>query len=372
MCSRRASAVGSVGWRNVPAGPVKVPTCSRSSCRGRGVVPGRRPVVVSMMRIEQQREPAQHDVGADAVFEAVVDRAQVQDLLHVPPAAFDLQELLVAQRDVLGGQVRVASSAAGTSRPGSPRRRSSALSMRSSPPGVTRRYRFRPGLVEIFPRSSPRFVAGSVSEPAISSVELGDQLLADVRRRGRRRRGCGRSRTARCSDDLHLLDPHVRRAIVLVAALPRQRGLDLRGVGAQLLADDVGVVALAQVAAVVLRRRTRGRRPRSPGQGPVPHVVLDLADQRRSRWCCRASTTPAPGSRRGSRPSRSRSGAGRRGSPWTCRRSGTRPCRRRARRRLPSSAAVRAVPSGAVAGCRAGRGRVRRGPDRFVGVLGSK
>ena len=56
---------------------------------------------------EQQREPAQHDVGADALFEAVIDRAQVEDLLHVPPAAFDLQELLVAQRDVGGGQVRV-------------------------------------------------------------------------------------------------------------------------------------------------------------------------------------------------------------------------------------------------------------------------
>jgi hypothetical protein len=43
-----------------------------------------------------------------------------------------------------------------------------ALSMRSSPPGVTRRYRFSPGLVEIFPRSSPRFIAGSVSDPAIN------------------------------------------------------------------------------------------------------------------------------------------------------------------------------------------------------------
>jgi hypothetical protein len=34
-------------------------------------------------------------------------RAQVQDLLHVPPAAFDLEELLVAQRDVGGREVRV-------------------------------------------------------------------------------------------------------------------------------------------------------------------------------------------------------------------------------------------------------------------------
>jgi hypothetical protein len=56
---------------------------------------------------QEQREPAQHDVSADAFFEAVIDRAQVQDLLHVPPAAFDFQELLVAQRDVGGRQVRV-------------------------------------------------------------------------------------------------------------------------------------------------------------------------------------------------------------------------------------------------------------------------
>ena len=41
--------------------------------------------------------------------------------------------------------------------------------MRSSPPGVTRRYRFSPGLVEIFPRSSPRFITGRLSDPAISS-----------------------------------------------------------------------------------------------------------------------------------------------------------------------------------------------------------
>src|SRR5690242_18829095 len=44
---------------------------------------------------EQQREPAQQHVCADAFFEAVVDRAQVEGLLHVPPAAFDFQELLV-------------------------------------------------------------------------------------------------------------------------------------------------------------------------------------------------------------------------------------------------------------------------------------
>ena len=135
---------------------------------------------------EQQREPAQQDVGADAFFEAVVDRAQVEDLLHVPPAAFDLEELLVAQRDVGGGAGAGPSSAAGTSRRGWPRPCILALSMRSSPPGVTRRYRFRPGLVEIFPRSSPRFITGR-------RVGAGDQLG----RAGRpAARGCAASRVA--------------------------------------------------------------------------------------------------------------------------------------------------------------------------------
>jgi hypothetical protein len=46
-------------------------------------------------------------VGADAVFFAVVDRAQINDLLEGAPAAFDLEELLVAQGDVLRGQGRV-------------------------------------------------------------------------------------------------------------------------------------------------------------------------------------------------------------------------------------------------------------------------
>ena len=56
---------------------------------------------------EQQSQRAQRDGGADAFFEVVVDRSQVDDLFHVPPAAFDFEQLLVADRDVLGGQVRV-------------------------------------------------------------------------------------------------------------------------------------------------------------------------------------------------------------------------------------------------------------------------
>jgi hypothetical protein len=40
---------------------------------------------------QQEGEPAQQNVGADAFFGPVVDRPQVQDLLHVPPATLDFQ-----------------------------------------------------------------------------------------------------------------------------------------------------------------------------------------------------------------------------------------------------------------------------------------
>ena len=56
---------------------------------------------------EEQSEPAQHHVGADAFPESVVSGPQVDDLLSLPPAPFDLQQLLAAQGDVLGAQVRV-------------------------------------------------------------------------------------------------------------------------------------------------------------------------------------------------------------------------------------------------------------------------
>src|SRR5689334_5293385 len=48
---------------------------------------------------QEQGEPAEDEVGADALFFAVVDRAQVDDLLEVSPAALDFQELPVAQGD---------------------------------------------------------------------------------------------------------------------------------------------------------------------------------------------------------------------------------------------------------------------------------
>src|SRR5665647_2524129 len=56
---------------------------------------------------EEQGQPAEQHVGADALFFAVVDGPQVDDLLHVPPAALDLVELLVAEGDVRGRELGV-------------------------------------------------------------------------------------------------------------------------------------------------------------------------------------------------------------------------------------------------------------------------
>ena len=99
------AGVRSAVWRKVPAGPVKVPRVSWAELVG-DLVPGGAGGGLGDAD-EQQGEPAQDDVGADPLFQPVVDRAQVDDLLHVSPAAFDFQELPVAQGDVGGGQLRV-------------------------------------------------------------------------------------------------------------------------------------------------------------------------------------------------------------------------------------------------------------------------
>src|SRR5512142_43421 len=115
---------------------------------------------------EQQGQPAQQHVGADAVFLAVVDRAQVEHALHVPPAAFDFEQLLVAQRDVFDGQggslVRSRNL---------PSNLASALtaarSTRSRPVRVWRRNRRSPGWARSWPTSSARLVLVQVSVSAM-------------------------------------------------------------------------------------------------------------------------------------------------------------------------------------------------------------
>ena len=220
--SRRASRSrwgldSSVRWRNMPVGPVKVPAWSRS--RWRRTWRQVWPVRVSMMRMSSSASQHSSDVGADAFFEPVIDRAQVQDLLHVPPAAFDLQELLVAQRDVGGGQVRVgaaqqvlpvqvglgldlglvdAQQPAGGDAAGTGAGRAWWRSSRAAR------------------RASSR---GRLSEPAISSSSWRDELGADVRRRGsaasglwqmtNRWAGAVVAVAVSAGGDRDLLDPHV-------------------------------------------------------------------------------------------------------------------------------------------------------------------
>ena len=69
----RSGLVRSVVWRKVPAGPVQVTACWRwSSARIAFQV---WPVVFSVDADQQEGEPAEDDVGADAVLAPVVDRA---------------------------------------------------------------------------------------------------------------------------------------------------------------------------------------------------------------------------------------------------------------------------------------------------------
>ena len=94
-------AVTAFANTTVPAGPVRVIPCRRPSSRARvrQVWPGEPD--------HQQREPAEQDVGADAGLEPMQHRAQLDGRLHIAEAAFGLEQVPVAERDVLGRQVRI-------------------------------------------------------------------------------------------------------------------------------------------------------------------------------------------------------------------------------------------------------------------------
>ncbi len=116
---------------------------------------------------EEEGEEAQLHVGADPFLLAVEDGAQVGDGgLHVPPAAFDLVEGLVAEGDVGGGEglirgpqqelaVEVGSRA------------TAARSMRNKPLGVLRKNRRHAALVLSRAASLARSGPARVSDPAI-------------------------------------------------------------------------------------------------------------------------------------------------------------------------------------------------------------
>src|SRR2546423_6691079 len=92
-CSRMAAWAGliSVRWRKVPVVPVKAPTWIRSSWRRSSGQVAAQGVLGDAG--EQEGEPAQDDVGADALFLAVVDGPQVDDLIEVFLAALDFRGL---------------------------------------------------------------------------------------------------------------------------------------------------------------------------------------------------------------------------------------------------------------------------------------
>jgi len=54
---------------------------------------------------EQQGEPAQQHVGADAWFDPVEHWSQLEGRFEVAESPFGFEEVLVAERNVLGGQV---------------------------------------------------------------------------------------------------------------------------------------------------------------------------------------------------------------------------------------------------------------------------
>jgi hypothetical protein len=89
-------------WATWPALVASSPRCIRSSSRR--VLRQVSPVGVLDHSQEQQREPAQLDMGADAVLAVVEHRAQPQGAFEVAPAAFDGEELFVGGGEIIGGQ----------------------------------------------------------------------------------------------------------------------------------------------------------------------------------------------------------------------------------------------------------------------------
>ena len=115
--------VDSVVWMMVPAGPASVivpptqlpvdPGAGSSRCAVR------RPGSVAARANRAAR-------GRGCGFDPVEHRAQLDGGLQVAEPPFGFEQVLVAQRDVLGRQVRLPRSTRGTSRRTGPRRRSSS------------------------------------------------------------------------------------------------------------------------------------------------------------------------------------------------------------------------------------------------------
>src|ERR1035438_3968935 len=225
---------------------------------------------------EEQGEPAEDDVGADPLFQPVVDRPQVDDLLHVSPAALDFEELPVAGGDVGGGEPGVGGAEQVLAVevllcPDGPGVDAEQPAGGDAQVAVQPRFR-RDDAAQLGPfRGGERVGAvGLLPEPGQQPGADGGVALGSC--------GVVADHEPLVLGDPDFLDPQ-GPGDFLVAALPGQRGGGLGGAGAELLADDVMVVAAAQVAAVGLRGEAPVGDPHDLRERPVPHVVLDLADQ---------------------------------------------------------------------------------------------
>ena len=189
------------------------------------------------------------------------------------------QELLVADGDVLGGQFRVGAA-------------QQVLAVQAGfgldrgvvdaqqPAGGDAQEPVQAGFGGDLPRAVRRvWSALSVSVPSIGSVSRATSSSRTCRSRSACFGVVADHEPVAGVVDGHFLDLHVV-GDVGVAALAGQGGLRTSAaVGAQLLADDVVPAGSLQVAAVLGGGEPAVGDPHDAGQGPVPHVVLDLADQ---------------------------------------------------------------------------------------------
>ncbi|MGO4752195.1 hypothetical protein AB4212_26900 [Streptomyces sp. 2MCAF27] len=213
---------------------------------------------------------------AYAFLKAVIDGPQVDDLLHVPPAPLDFEELLVTERDVLGGQARV-----GVSQQVLAVEVLLGLDLRGVDAELAGRcgaeVAVEAGLAGDLPPELASLELAEAVGVFDQGRELGDELFAYVLVTGG---GLGvvTDHEPLGVGDPHFFDPHVLGDLA-VAALAGQGSLHLRTAGAEFLADDIGVVALAEVAAVAFA-----------GESPsVTHTILLKVQSRMSSLTCRIS-----------------------------------------------------------------------------------
>src|SRR5215210_7156399 len=254
---------------------------------------------------EQQREPADQDVRADALLEAVEDRAQAQDALEVAERALGLEQVLVAERDVLrcdvgvgGREQELAVEALFGRDPGpvDPQPAGCCEAQVAAEGGVVAQCTL--GLcVGLLLSAGDRLRAGALARllaaPAalalaqrLDPLELGLDAGELVLALGAVAVGLGgvvaddealRLAAAGLVADRDLLDPEVV-ADAAVAALAGERRPRVGGAVAHLLAGDPVAAGVGQVAQVVVGGEAAVDDPDAAPEPPAGEIVLDLLD----------------------------------------------------------------------------------------------